>query len=35
VLTSPAVNPNNLAEGWGSLSFKVSVVAPCPVLLVK
>jgi universal stress protein A len=35
VLTSPAINPNNPAEGWGSLSFKISVVSPCPVLLVK
>lgn len=35
VLTSPPMNPANPAEGWGSLSFKISIVAPCPVLLVK
>jgi nucleotide-binding universal stress UspA family protein len=35
VLTSPRIDPNNLAAGWGSLSYKLSLVAPCPVLLVK
>jgi nucleotide-binding universal stress UspA family protein len=35
VLTSPRLDLNNPAEGWGSLSYKVSLVAPCPVLLVK
>ncbi len=35
VLTAPRLDPTNLAEGWGSLSYKVSVAAPCPILLVK
>jgi nucleotide-binding universal stress UspA family protein len=35
VLTAPAVDPNNLEVGWGSLSYKVGIFAPCPVLLVK
>jgi nucleotide-binding universal stress UspA family protein len=35
LLTSPRVEPENLAGGWGSLSYKISLVAPCPVLLVK
>ena len=35
VLTAPRLNPDNLAEGWGSISYKVGVVAPCPVLLVR
>ena len=24
-----------LLHGWGSLSYRVSILAPCPVLLVK
>jgi nucleotide-binding universal stress UspA family protein len=35
VLTSPRLDPGNLAEGWGSLSYKIGLAAPCPVLLVK
>jgi nucleotide-binding universal stress UspA family protein len=35
VLTSPTFDPTNPTVGWGSLSFKVSVVSPTPVLLVK
>jgi nucleotide-binding universal stress UspA family protein len=35
VLTAPPIDPNNLASSWGSLSYKISLVAPCPVLLVK
>ena len=35
VLTAPRFDPSNVGAGWGSLSYKVSVVAPCPVLLVK
>jgi nucleotide-binding universal stress UspA family protein len=35
VLSSPRLDLNNPAEGWGSLSYKISFVAPCPVLLVK
>lgn len=35
VLTSPRPDPANPAASWGSLSFKVSVLSRCPVLLVK
>ena len=35
VLTSPRFDPNQLSTGWGSLSYKVGILAPCPVLLVK
>jgi nucleotide-binding universal stress UspA family protein len=35
VLTSPRIDPHNLAAGWGSLSYKISITCPCPVLLVK
>src|SRR5262245_21717733 len=35
VLTSPPPDPVNPLSAWGSLSFRVSLVAPCPVLLVR
>jgi nucleotide-binding universal stress UspA family protein len=35
VLTAPRFDPDNLMAGWGSLSHKLSLVSPCPVLLVK
>lgn len=35
ILTAPRLDPSNPASGWASLSFKVSVLAECPVLLVK
>jgi nucleotide-binding universal stress UspA family protein len=35
VLSAPRLHPDNLPEGWGSVSYKVGLVAPCPVLLVK
>jgi nucleotide-binding universal stress UspA family protein len=35
VLTSPRIDPNNPGVGWGSLSYKISVMSQCPVLLVK
>jgi nucleotide-binding universal stress UspA family protein len=35
VLTSPQPDPKNPAAGWGSLSYRVSLLASCPVLLVK
>jgi nucleotide-binding universal stress UspA family protein len=35
VLTSPRFDPNNMGVSWGSLSYKISVLASCPVLLVK
>jgi nucleotide-binding universal stress UspA family protein len=35
ILTSPVLDPANPAPGWGSLSYKVGILARCPVLLVK
>jgi nucleotide-binding universal stress UspA family protein len=35
VVTSPLVDPQHLAIGWGSLSYKIGLAASCPVLLVK
>jgi nucleotide-binding universal stress UspA family protein len=35
VLTARRIDPDNPAAGWGSLSWKLSVLAPCNVLLVK
>jgi nucleotide-binding universal stress UspA family protein len=35
IATAPPVDPKNVAAGWGSLSYRVSLLAPCPVLLVK
>jgi len=35
VLTSPRLDPSNLVAGWGSLSFKISIMCQCPILLVK
>jgi nucleotide-binding universal stress UspA family protein len=35
VLTAPRLEANHPGTGWGSLSFKIGFVCPCPVLLVK
>ncbi len=35
ILTAPQIDPNNPAAGWGSLSYKMGFLSPCPVLLVK
>jgi nucleotide-binding universal stress UspA family protein len=35
VLTAPPIDPDNPAIGLGSMSYKVGVLSPCPVLLVK
>jgi hypothetical protein len=35
VLTAPRLDPNNPGASWGSLSYKISMLASCPVLLVK
>jgi len=35
VVTVPPLDPSHPAAGWASLSWKVGVLAPCPVLLVK
>jgi len=35
IATAPAFDPAKPAVGWGSLSFKISVLSPAPVLLVR
>lgn len=35
VLASHKVDLSRPGQGWGTLSYKISVLAPCPVLLVK
>lgn len=35
VLASHTVDPAQPARGWGTLSYKLGVLASCPVLLVK
>jgi universal stress protein A len=35
VMASHKINPRNLNEGWGTLSYKVAILSQCPVLLVK
>ena len=35
VLTAPVFDPANPAASWGSLSYRISLLAPCPILLVK
>lgn len=35
VLASHRVNPSMVNRDWGSISYKVSILAECPVLLVK
>ena len=35
VLTAPRIDPDNPESGWGSMSYKLSIFTPCPVLLVK
>ena len=35
VLQSHKINPNEPFEGWGSMSYKIALLASCPVMLVK
>lgn len=35
VLASHKVDPSRAGQGWGTLSYKIGVLAPCTVLLVK
>jgi universal stress protein A len=35
VLASHRVNPSVAGRDWGSISYKVGILAQCPVLLVK
>ena len=35
VLKSHRIDPENPSAGWGTVSYKVGILAQCPVLLVK
>ncbi len=35
IMSSHKLDPDNATEGWGTISFKVGVLAHCPVMLVK
>jgi hypothetical protein len=35
VLTAPNFDPENPAQGWGSMAWRVTLLSPCPVLLAK
>jgi universal stress protein A len=35
ILTSPRIDLNNPSADWGSISYKISILSQCPVLLVK
>jgi nucleotide-binding universal stress UspA family protein len=35
VLSSHRVDVDNVVQGWGTISYKVGILSPCPVLLVK
>lgn len=35
VMCSHRIDPQHIAETWGTLSYKVSVLCECPVLLLK
>ena len=35
VMSAPRIEPGHPEVGWGSLSYKISILAPCPSLLVK
>ena len=35
ILSSHKIDPEHPAEGWGTISHQVSILAQCPVLLVK
>jgi nucleotide-binding universal stress UspA family protein len=35
VVTSPRLDPEHPTLSWGSLSWKIGILGPCPVLMVK
>ncbi|MFY9255922.1 MAG: universal stress protein [Fuerstiella sp.] len=35
IMSSHAIQPNDGVQSWGTLSYKVSIACPCPILLVK
>jgi nucleotide-binding universal stress UspA family protein len=35
VMSSHKINPEQPAQSWGTISYKVAILAQCPVMLVK
>lgn len=35
VMSSHAVTPGRKGQDWGTISYKMAVLSPCPILLVK
>jgi len=35
VLSSHKIDPSSMGQGWGTISYKVGVLAPCPVMMIK
>lgn len=35
IMSSHAIQPTDGVQSWGTLSYKVSIACPCPILLVK
>jgi nucleotide-binding universal stress UspA family protein len=35
ILTAPRFDPTVPGAGWGSMSYKIGILSPCPVLLVR
>lgn len=35
VLSSHRIDPENPVQGWGTISYKVSILSECPVMLIK
>ncbi|MDZ7697835.1 MAG: universal stress protein [Deltaproteobacteria bacterium] len=35
VMKSHRIDAEDRAQGWGTISYKVGILAPCPVMLVK
>lgn len=35
VMSSHTVTPGRKGQDWGTISYKVAVLSPCPILLVK
>jgi nucleotide-binding universal stress UspA family protein len=35
VMSSHQVDPDDPATGWGTISYKVGILAACPIMLVK
>ena len=35
VLASHRLDPSKPGDGWSTLSYRIGILAPCPVLLVK